>query len=57
MSYMDFNNMLEYVLDILKKNDALKPHKPNQCFRNRYEHSLRVYKWAKRLAVDYQKID
>ena len=54
---MDFNNMLEYVLDILKKNDALKPHKPNQCFRNRYEHSLRVYKWAKRLAVDYQKID
>ena len=44
---MDFNNMLEYVEDILRKNDALKPHKPNQCFRNRYEHSLRVYKWPK----------
>ena len=54
---MDFNNMLEFVHEILKENDALKPHKPNQCFRNRFEHSKRVYKWAKRLAVDCPNID
>ncbi len=54
---MDFNNMLEFVHDILKRNDALKPHKPNQCFRNRYEHSVRVYKWAQRLAVDFKDIN
>jgi len=49
--------MLFYVKDILEKNNAIKPHKPNQCFRNRYEHSVRVYKWAKRLAKDYENID
>ncbi len=54
---MDFNNMLEFVHEILKENDALKPHKPNQCFRNRFEHSKRVYKWAKRLAVDCPNIN
>ncbi len=54
---MDFNKMLMFVHDILEKNDAIKPHKPNQCFRNRYEHSLRVYKWAKKLAVDFENID
>ena len=54
---MDFNNMLNFVNDILKENNAIKPHKPNQCFRNRYEHSVRVLKWAKRLADDYSDID
>ena len=54
---MDFNNMLDYVEDILKKNDALKPHKPNQCFRNRFEHSKRVFMWAKKLAVDFPDIN
>ena len=57
MSIMDFNNMLDYVEDILKKNDALKPHKPNQCFRNRFEHSKRVFMWAKKLAVDFPDIN
>ncbi len=54
---MNFDNMLGFVKDILEKNNAIKPDKPNQCFRNRYEHSKRVYEWAKRLSKDYNEFD
>lgn len=49
---MDFDKMLEYVKKTLEENNAIKPPKPNQCFRSRYTHSIRIYKWCKRLVAD-----
>lgn len=54
---MDYEKMFSFVNNILKENNAIKPKRKDQCFRNRYEHSVRVFKWAKRLASDFENID
>lgn len=54
---MDFNNMLEYVKNILEDNNSIKSKNPNHQFRNRFKHSYRVYLWVKRLAEDFPNCD
>ena len=44
--------MLEYVYDVLKENNAIKPKKPTQFFRSRATHTYRVFEWCKRIIVD-----
>ena len=50
---MDFKKMMNFVKKTLEDNDAIVDKKHNYCFRNRYEHSIRVFKWVKRLSVDF----
>jgi len=54
---MDFNKMKEYIKKILIENDAIIDKRHNLTFRNRYEHSIRVFKWVKRLSVDYDNFN
>lgn len=49
---MDFEAMLEYVKKRLEDGNALKPKNVHHQFRNRYKHTVRVYKWCQRLIVD-----
>ncbi|MGM9969452.1 MAG: HD domain-containing protein, partial [Anaeroplasma sp.] len=50
---VDFQNMLIFVKDKLESSNAIKPSNPYHCFRNRYEHTLRVLKWITRLLPDF----
>ena len=54
---MDFIKMEQYLKETLEKNDAILDKRHNLTFRNRYEHSLRVFKWVKRLSVDFDNFD
>ena len=54
---MDFKKMMNFVKKTLEDNDAIVDKKHNYCFRNRYEHSIRVFKWVKRLSVDFDNFD
>ena len=54
---MDFEKMMSFVKKILVDNDAILDKRHNLSFRNRYEHSIRVFKWVKRLSVDYDNFD
>ncbi|MBQ7641104.1 MAG: HD domain-containing protein [Acholeplasmatales bacterium] len=54
---MDFIKMKQYLKETLEKNDAILDKRHNLTFRNRYEHSLRVFKWVKRLSVDFDNFD
>ncbi len=44
--------MMDFVKNMLEKHNAIKPLKPNQSFRSRYTHSIRIYKWCERLVAD-----
>lgn len=44
-----YNKMLDYVKQLLEKNNALHTR---FCFRNRFNHIYRVYRWAMVLADD-----
>ena len=52
---MDFKKMMSFVKDKLEKNDAIVDKR--FTFRNRYDHSIRVFKWVKRLSVDFDNFD
>lgn len=54
---MDFEKMKQFIKITLEENDAVLDKRHNLTFRNRYEHSLRVFKWVKRLSVDYDNFD
>lgn len=54
---LDFNDMYEYVKNILDSNNARKPKNKNHQFRDRYMHIRRVVEWSKRLMGDYHDID
>lgn len=54
---MDYEKMMQYVKKMLVDNDAILDKRHNLTFRNRYEHSIRVFKWVKRLSVDYDNFD
>lgn len=54
---MDFEKMMSFVKKILVDNDAILDKRHNLSFRNRYEHSIRVFKWVKRLSVDFDNFD
>lgn len=54
---MDFNLMLEYVKEKLIEGNAIRPNNQFHQFRNRFEHSKRVYKWVKILSCDFDDID
>lgn len=45
-----YNEMFEYVKKLLEENNALHT---KFCFRNRFTHIKRVYRWAKILLEDY----
>ena len=44
--------MLAFVKKTLEENNAIKPLKAHHSFRSRYTHSVRIYKWCKRLVLD-----
>lgn len=50
---MDYQHMLNFVNDYLERHNAIRSKKPKFCFRNRFEHTKRVYKWANILLSDY----
>ena len=54
---MNYEKMLKFVKETLEANDAIRPKKPNQGFRDRYEHTERVFKWCKILMKDYVLIN
>lgn len=49
---LDFDDMLNYVKNMLVENNAIKPDNPLHQFRSRYSHTERVLGWAKRISVD-----
>ena len=49
---MDFDAMLDYVKKKLEDGNAIKPKNIHHQFRNRYKHTVRVYKWCMRLIDD-----
>lgn len=49
---VNYEQMLLYVENTLKENNAIKSHNPFHDFRNRYTHSKRVYQWCKRIKDD-----
>ena len=54
---LDFNDMYEYVKNILDFNGARRPKNPNHQFRDRFMHIKRVVEWSKRLMGDYDDIN
>jgi len=54
---MDFEKIMKFIHKTLVDNDAILDKRHNLSFRNRYEHSIRVFKWVKRLSVDYDNFD
>ena len=54
---MNYEEMFEFVRKILIDNNAIKPKKPNQVFRDRFEHTKRVYNWAIKIMDDFKVID
>lgn len=50
---MNYDNMLLFVKEHLTETGAIKPIKINQCFRDRYEHTVRVFKWMERIIDDF----
>lgn len=57
MFILDYEKMLKFVKETLEANDAIRPKKPNQGFRDRYEHTERVFKWCQILMKDYVLIN
>lgn len=45
-----FDEEKKFVKEYLINTDGISSHNVNQPFRNRYEHILRVYTWAKRIS-------
>ena len=54
---MDFEKIMKFIHKTLVDNYAILDKRHNLSFRNRYEHSIRVFKWVKRLSVDYDNFD
>jgi len=54
---MDFEKIMKFIHKTLVDNDAILDKRHNLSFRNRYEHSIRVFKWVKRLSIDYDNFD
>ena len=48
---MRYDEMMMYVEQVLKLNNAITTG--NHTFRNRFEHSKRVYYWAQKIADDF----
>lgn len=46
---LNYEDMFRYVKEILIKNEGIKSLKPQLGFRNRFEHTRRVFGWAKRI--------
>ena len=51
---VNYEEMLLYVENTLKDNNAIKSHNPFHSFRNRFTHSKRVYQWCVRLHDDLE---
>jgi uncharacterized protein len=49
---MNYEDMLAYVKKTLEESGAIKPKNPLHNFRDRYEHSRRVFEWCKRIHTD-----
>lgn len=45
----DYADMLSYVEQVLDHNEGIKSKKPQLNFRNRFDHTKRVFGWAKRI--------
>ena len=57
MQNLNYKKMMEFIKKTLEDNDAIIDKKHNLTFRNRYEHSIRVFKWVKRLSVDFDNFN
>ena len=49
---MNYDEMLDFVKKTLESTNTIRPNNPYHGFRNRYLHSVRVYKWAQRICDD-----
>lgn len=54
---MLYDEMLNYVYQLLSNNDALRSPKKNHGFRNRYEHIKRVLKWANIISKGVDRVN
>lgn len=54
---MDYSKIIQFIKKTLEDNDAIVDRRHNLFFRNRFEHSVRVFKWVKRLSVDFDDFD
>lgn len=51
---MDYEKMLEFVKKTLEENDGIKSKNPLHQFRNRFDHSKRVYEWCQVIHEDLE---
>lgn len=51
---MNYEAMLEFVKNLLSSSGAIKSNNPHHQFRDRYEHTRRVYNWAKLILSDFK---
>ena len=49
MFVYDYNDMFDYVLNVLTLNDGLKSKQAKFTFRDRFKHIKRVFGWANRI--------
>ena len=49
---LDYDKMLDYVKNALLENDLERQQKSKHSFRSRYQHTLRVLGWCKRIEDD-----
>ncbi len=49
---LDYDLMLQYVKEALLENDLERQQKSKHSFRSRYQHTLRVLGWCKRIEDD-----
>ncbi len=54
---MRYKDMLEFVEKRLIDGNGIKSTRPYQTFRNRFEHTKRVYGWAKRIMDDLPNVN
>lgn len=54
---MRYKDMFNFVEQKLIEGNGIKSNRPYQTFRNRFEHTKRVFGWAKRIADDLPNVN
>ena len=49
MGVYNYDDMFDYVLNVLTENNGIKSKQAKFTFRNRFKHIKRVFGWAKRI--------
>ena len=54
---MRYKDMFDYVEQVLTEGNGIRSSRPYQTFRNRFEHTKRVFGWAKRIKDDLPNVN